>query len=86
MFSFIFFLVYEKVSFYLLVILVSLFILYYIKFYMFGEFNFQYYSSLIIIFILSIVVLLLANSYILLLLSWEVLGVRSFFLINYYQS
>lgn len=78
----------SKISqmFLILVVFVSLFIFLYSIIYMYGEFSFGYYISVMIVFIISIICLLVSSNWVSLILRWEGLGIRRFFLINYNQA
>jgi len=69
-----------------LVSFVTIFILVYRKYYIRGDFNLNYYYFLMRGFSLRIIILLVADRLVVLILRWESLGIRSFFLINYYQT
>lgn len=69
-----------------LVILVGVFIIVYTRYYILLEFRFGYYLIIMFGFLISIVSLLFCSRWLVLILSWEGLGIRRFFLINYYQT
>nr|QJQ35667.1 NADH dehydrogenase subunit 5 [Acrobeloides varius] len=69
-----------------LVLVVSLLIMFYSNYYMMMEFNIGFYLSLMFMFMISMVMLLFSSNWTMTVLSWEGLGISSFFLINYYQS
>ena len=69
-----------------LVVIVRCRVLCYMRYYMNKEFNFGYYALVMFCFIISIVGLCLARNPISIILAWERLGFRRFFLINYYQA
>jgi NADH-ubiquinone oxidoreductase chain 5 len=73
-------------SFMFFVCFVSVLIVIYSNYYMSGELKLQLYITLMIVFILRMLFLVVAGSFTILLLGWEGLGIRSFFLIMYYQT
>lgn len=74
------------VLFSLLVLVVSVVVFSYARYYINSEFSFGFYIGLITIFIVSILGLLVTRSWTVLVLRWEGLGITSFFLVNYYQA
>jgi NADH:ubiquinone oxidoreductase subunit 5 (subunit L)/multisubunit Na+/H+ antiporter MnhA subunit len=53
---------------------------------MYGEIFYFYFLFLIFFFVLSMVFLVFRNSFFLVLVFWDFLGLRSFFLVNFYNN
>lgn len=70
----------------ILVIGVTIIITLYISYYIDGEFRFHFYILVIIGFMISMLGLLISGNWLILIISWEGLGMTSFVLINYYQA
>lgn len=55
-------------------------------YYLNGEVYFFYYFSMLLIFIFSIFFLILSNNLFMILMSWDLLGISSFFLVLFYNN
>nr|YP_009186373.1 NADH dehydrogenase subunit 5 [Strongyloides ratti]BAT21201.1 NADH dehydrogenase subunit 5 [Strongyloides ratti] len=71
-------------SFVLLIVSLSVFV--YSCYYLNGEVNFYYYYFVLLVFISSMFFLIFCNSVFFMLLSWDILGISSFFLVLFYSN
>nr|UXK95529.1 NADH dehydrogenase subunit 5 [Macropostrongyloides mawsonae] len=66
--------------------LVTLSVLLYSTYYLHGEINFNYYYFVLLIFVGSMFMLNYSSSIFTMLLSWDLLGISSFFLVLFYNN
>nr|YP_009024221.1 NADH dehydrogenase subunit 5 [Oesophagostomum asperum]AGL61163.1 NADH dehydrogenase subunit 5 [Oesophagostomum asperum] len=66
--------------------LVTLSVLLYSTYYLHGELNFNYYYFVLLIFVGSMFMLNYSSSVFTMLLSWDLLGISSFFLVLFYNN
>nr|YP_009450251.1 NADH dehydrogenase subunit 5 [Ortleppascaris sinensis]AOV93986.1 NADH dehydrogenase subunit 5 [Ortleppascaris sinensis] len=82
-----------KVSFYfnsmmfsLILLLVTISVLFFSTYYLDSELNFNYYYFVLLIFVGSMFSLIYSNSGFTMLVSWDLLGISSFFLVLFYNN
>nr|YP_010938382.1 NADH dehydrogenase subunit 5 [Toxocara apodemi]WLE72141.1 NADH dehydrogenase subunit 5 [Toxocara apodemi] len=84
--SFKVFFYFNSVMFSLVLLLVTLSVLVFSTYYLDGELNFNYYYFMLFIFVGSMFSLIYSNSSFTMLLSWDLLGISSFFLVLFYNN
>nr|YP_008963978.1 NADH dehydrogenase subunit 5 [Macropicola ocydromi]AGY95433.1 NADH dehydrogenase subunit 5 [Macropicola ocydromi] len=77
---------FNSVLFSLVLGLVTLSVLLYSTYYLHGEVNFNYYYFVLLIFVGSMFMLNYSSSVFTMLLSWDLLGISSFFLVLFYNN
>lgn len=77
---------FNSVLFSIILILVSLRVLIFRSYYLKGEIYFIYYLFVLIIFVLSIYSLNFRNNTFIIIVSWDLLGITSFFLVLFYNN
>nr|YP_009050532.1 NADH dehydrogenase subunit 5 [Parafilaroides normani]AIG23800.1 NADH dehydrogenase subunit 5 [Parafilaroides normani] len=66
--------------------LVVISVVFYGSYYLSGELNFVYYNFVLMVFVFSMLFLSLSGSAFTVMLSWDLLGISSFFLVLYYNN
>nr|BAV81434.1 NADH dehydrogenase subunit 5 [Parascaris equorum] len=77
---------YNSVMFSLVLLLVTLSVLVFSTYYLNGELNFNYYYFMLLIFVGSMFSLIFSNGSFSMLVSWDLLGISSFFLVLFYNN
>lgn len=77
---------YSSVIFSIILLFVSVSVLVYSCYYLNGEINFYYYMFVLLVFICSIFFLILSNGLLSIMVSWDLLGISSFFLVLFYNN
>ena len=75
-----------RVLFSLILLLITLSVMVFGSYYLNRELNFTYYSLVLLVFVGSMFMLCYRNSVFTMMLSWDLLGVSSFFLVLYYSN
>lgn len=75
-----------RLSFLILVLFISSFVIFYSFYYMIGDNDYFRFSIILLIFVVSIIFLIISPNLISLLLGWDGLGLTSYALVIYYQS
>nr|UZP15734.1 NADH dehydrogenase subunit 5 [Contracaecum sp.] len=84
--SFKVFFYFNSFMFSLILLLVTISVLFFSTYYLNGELNFNYYYFMLLIFVGSMFSLIYSNSCFTMLLSWDLLGISSFFLVLFYNN
>nr|WEB60579.1 NADH dehydrogenase subunit 5 [Ascaridia galli] len=79
-------LVYDNLLFSLALLFVTLSVLVFSSYYLDGELNFNYYYFVLLVFVGSMFSLMFSTGSFSMLLSWDVLGISSFFLVLFYNN
>lgn len=69
-----------------ILLLVFLRVIVFRSYYLDGDLNFSYYSLIMVVFVVSILMLNFCNRVFVMVLSWDLLGISSFFLVLYYGN
>nr|ADU78513.1 NADH dehydrogenase subunit 5 [Baylisascaris ailuri] len=77
---------FNSVMFSLILLLVTMSVLVFSSYYLNGELNFNYYYFMLLIFVGSMFSLIYSNSCFSMLVSWDLLGISSFFLVLFYNN
>nr|YP_010705366.1 NADH dehydrogenase subunit 5 [Rhabdias kafunata]WCQ82414.1 NADH dehydrogenase subunit 5 [Rhabdias kafunata] len=77
---------FNSVLFSFILFLVTLGVLIFSTYYMNSELNFSYYCFMLLIFVMSMFMLNFSNSVYTMMLSWDLLGISSFFLVLFYNN
>nr|YP_009445098.1 NADH dehydrogenase subunit 5 [Marshallagia marshalli]ATV81507.1 NADH dehydrogenase subunit 5 [Marshallagia marshalli] len=77
---------FNSLLFSLILSLVTLSVLVFSTYYLNGELNFNYYLFMLLIFVGSMFMLNYSNNVYLMLISWDILGISSFFLVLFYNN
>nr|YP_009162020.1 NADH dehydrogenase subunit 5 [Litoditis aff. marina PmIV]AKS28870.1 NADH dehydrogenase subunit 5 [Litoditis aff. marina PmIV] len=77
---------FNSILFSFILFLVTLSVLVFSTYYLNGELNFNYYYFVLLIFVGSMFMLNFSNSIFTMLLSWDLLGISSFFLVLFYNN
>lgn len=76
----------HSISFIVLVILISITVFYWSRFYIRGSYRPTFFFLILLRFVVSMLVLVISRRFLTVFLGWEGLGITSFILIIYYQS
>jgi len=76
----------KTLTFSFILFIVTLIVLIYRIYYLSGEVNFNYYFFILLIFVLRIFSLNFRNNILLILVSWDLLGISRFFLVLFYNN
>lgn len=77
---------FNRIMFSLILLLVTMSVLVFSTYYLDGELNFNYYYFVLLIFVGSMFRLIYSNNCFSMLLSWDILGISSFFLVLFYNN
>nr|YP_004123399.1 NADH dehydrogenase subunit 5 [Contracaecum rudolphii B Bullini et al., 1986]ACP30396.1 NADH dehydrogenase subunit 5 [Contracaecum rudolphii B Bullini et al., 1986] len=77
---------FNSLMFSLILMLVTVSVLFFSTYYLSGELNFNYYYFMLLVFVGSMFSLIYSNSCFTMLLSWDLLGISSFFLVLFYNN
>lgn len=77
---------FNRISFSLILLLVTLRVLLFASYYMEGDRSVVYFLLVLVVFVVSIFLLNLRGRVFIILISWDVLGVSSFFLVLFYNN
>lgn len=77
---------FNRIMFSLILLLVTISVLVFSTYYLDGELNFNYYYFVLLIFVGSMFRLIYSNNCFSILLSWDILGISSFFLVLFYNN
>nr|AES86148.1 NADH dehydrogenase subunit 5 [Anisakis simplex] len=77
---------FNSIMFSLILLLVTMSVLVFSTYYLDGELNFNYYYFVLLIFVGSMFSLIYSNNCFSMLLSWDILGISSFFLVLFYNN
>nr|YP_009550286.1 NADH dehydrogenase subunit 5 [Heterorhabditis indica]YP_817460.1 NADH dehydrogenase subunit 5 [Heterorhabditis bacteriophora]ABJ80704.1 NADH dehydrogenase subunit 5 [Heterorhabditis bacteriophora]AZU95945.1 NADH dehydrogenase subunit 5 [Heterorhabditis bacteriophora]QAA11090.1 NADH dehydrogenase subunit 5 [Heterorhabditis indica]QAA11102.1 NADH dehydrogenase subunit 5 [Heterorhabditis bacteriophora] len=77
---------FNSILFSFILFLVTLSVLVFSSYYLNGELNFNYYYFVLLIFVGSMFMLNFSNSIFTMMLSWDLLGISSFFLVLFYNN
>lgn len=77
---------FNRIMFSLILLLVTMSVLVFSTYYLDGELNFNYYYFVLLIFVGSMFRLIYSNNCFSILLSWDILGISSFFLVLFYNN
>nr|QPF22254.1 NADH dehydrogenase subunit 5 [Ophidascaris sp. CYZ-2020] len=84
--SFKVFFYFNSLMFSLVLLLVTISVLVFSSYYLSGELNFNYYYFMLLVFVGSMFSLIYSNNCFSMLLSWDLLGISSFFLVLFYNN
>uniref|UniRef100_UPI0030DF1D34 NADH dehydrogenase subunit 5 n=1 Tax=Porrocaecum reticulatum TaxID=2161849 RepID=UPI0030DF1D34 len=77
---------FNSLVFSLILLLVTMSVLVFSTYYLDGELNFNYYYFMLLVFVGSMFSLIYSNNCFSMLLSWDLLGISSFFLVLFYNN
>ena len=77
---------FRSLSFSLILLLVTLSVLLFSSYYLYGEINFNYYYIVLLVFVSRMFFLIFRNRIFTILLIWDLLGISRFFLVLFYNN